>query len=401
MSTDRLRVLMVLRESMIIPQGGMGIHILEICKCLKKYFDITVVGLGENQDGGLYLFEEYAAKKVTREEWIANSKQWRFLGLFNTNSTMADDVIVQELISYDVLVENFIEFLKDEKFDVVHVHDTAYWLFAKKMSKYFNAPLITTAHLALYISHEYHPSDFWKYLVTREGTAYHESDRIIAVSDYYKQELVSTFMVDEDLITVIPNGVNSELLSGISPKRPPVKCDKLIVYVGRMVPTKGLDTLLDVIEKFPQHHFVLISSIAPTLEEVMPLSKRVKFFQKNFDNVTWLSRLPDDEKWPIMKAADIGVVPSKHEPFGIVALEWMALGVPLIVSDVGGLSEFCTTDNSTPINPTREALEGAIRGHVRDEVKVERARRTAREHSWEATSDMIRNVYMEALDGSI
>jgi 1,4-alpha-glucan branching enzyme len=311
---------------------------------------------------------------------------------------MSEDVIVQELITYDILIENFIGLLKDEKFDIVHTHDTAFWLFAKKMSQYFNAPLVTTTHLALHISHDYHPSDFWRYIVTREGTAYHESNRVIAVSESYKEELIHTYMVDEDKVVVIPNGVNYELLSKVRVNGAPFKCDKLIVFVGRMVPTKGLDTLLDVIEKFPEHHFVLISSISPTLEDDLPLSKRVKMFQKKFTNLTWFNHLSDDPKWSIMKTADIGVVPSNHEPFGIVALEWMALDVPLIVTKVGGLIDFCTEENSTLIEPNVKSLEQAIRTFVRDEKKIEKARETARQYTWERTSERTKKIYEEVLN---
>lgn len=399
MSTDRPKVLMVLRESLRNPQGGMGVHIIEVCRCLKKDYDITVIGLDNNQAGGLYLFDDYEGRLVGRQEWISNEKHWRMLGIFNTNSTMSDDILVQELISHDILIDNFIEFLRDENFDIVHVHDTTYWLFAKSMAKYFQSPLIITAHLALHISHDYHPSKFWNYVVTREGTAYHESDKIIAVSDYYKQELVRTYMVDERQIAVVPNGVNYSFLSGISSDmRKTIDCDKLIVYVGRMVPTKGLDLLLETVKRFPKCHFIVISSIAPTLENVTPLSKRLKKAVAKFKNITWLKMLPDKKKWPIMKAADIGVVPSVHEPFGIVALEWMALGVPLVVSNAGGLSEFCHSKNSTVINPTSKALSEALRSHVRDEEKIEAARRTAQEYSWERASDMISDVYKGVLE---
>jgi 1,4-alpha-glucan branching enzyme len=87
-------------------------------------------------------------------------------------------------------------------------------------------------------------------------------------------------------------------------------------------------------------------------------------------------------------------MPSLHEPFGITALEWMGMGVPLIVSNTGGLKEFCNGDNSTLIEPTTENLVNTIRSHKADTKKLENAKETARRFSWKEIAGKTRDIYL-------
>ena len=98
-----------------------------------------------------------------------------------------------------------------------------------------------------------------------------------------------------------------------------------------------------------------------------------------------------------MRIADIAIMPSLHEPFGITALEWMGLGVSLIVSGTGGLKEFCNDDNSTLIEPTSESLIKAIKNHKADIEKLRNAKETAKRYSWQEIARKTRDIYLSMI----
>lgn len=143
----------------------------------------------------------------------------------------------------------------------------------------------------------------------------------------------------------------------------------------------------------PQFHFELIANISPTVEKTNPLVKRLKKLKLTCRNFEWHNHLDEDKKWKLMKIADIAIMPSLHEPFGIVALEWMGLGVPLIVSNIDGLSEFCNHENSTPINPL--FLTNAIKNHERCVERLRNATETAKQFTWERTAKETLKIYEE------
>ena len=119
--------------------------------------------------------------------------------------------------------------------------------------------------------------------------------------------------------------------------------------------------------------------------------------KERYTNFEWHNFCPQEDKWKLMKIADIAIMPSLHEPFGITALEWMGLGVPLIVSNTGGLKEFCNDDNSTLIAPTAESLIKAIRNHKTDTEKLRQAKETARRYSWKEIAQKTKDIYLSMI----
>ena len=120
---------------------------------------------------------------------------------------------------------------------------------------------------------------------------------------------------------------------------------------------------------------------------------------KKQDNLIWLNKCFDDLKWKLMRCADIGIMPSLHEPFGIVALEWMSTETPLIVSGVDGLNDFCEDGfNATVIYPSSSCLIKAIKNHKKDPIMIQNALKTAKSHSWEKVAEKVKKVYLNILN---
>jgi len=147
------------------------------------------------------------------------------------------------------------------------------------------------------------------------------------------------FSLPQDKVRVVYNGVDAERFKGrgrIAFRRRFAEDDeKVVLFIGRMVREKGVHILVEAAPKILHYHprtrFVIAGSGDASYhkQRVWDLGLTHKFYFTGF--------VPDEDLPLLYKAADVAVVPSLVEPFGIVALEAMAAGTPVVVSDVGGL----------------------------------------------------------------
>lgn len=397
-----MKILSILNENVLKPNGGLGVHVRDMSKELCKDVDLIVVGIDCGlQSGGFFLVNDKEVKQVDLKDWKHTQGYFRLLNVFNTNEIVTRYGFINKLTHDDMFTENILTFLGKDSFDIVHLQDSTLWKVAKNCTALYQCKLIITCHLSFYLAHPKQPDNpYYIYDAQLEGNAFHKSNKVLTVSDSYKKELMDTYFLEEDRIVNIMNGVDNDFLKSVpydkelrdsyDNKKP------LVVFVGRLVPTKGVQFVLKAIREMPNHHFVLISSISPTVEDLNPLVKTLRKMQETYDNFEWINN-NQEKKWEIMKVADVGVVPSLHEPFGIVGLEWLGLGVPLIVSNVGGLGEFCNDKNSVVINPNSDELINALKSFKRDESKVTEGLVTAESFNWKKVANKIKNVFDEVL----
>lgn len=400
MSIDKIKILMLLNEDPFNPSGGLGVHVRHLCDQLRKFesIELTVLCVDyTTQQGGLFIAAD-DVHRVSLDDWVFRNNSFRVLKVFNTNELITRKGFITKMTTDDIFLENALSLLGQEQFDIIHMHDAHLWKVAKNLSALWKAKIVLTCHLSFFLSHPRIPDDpYYLYDAQIEGTAFHKCSRLLTVSENYRQILKDRYLLDRD-IDVVHNGVDSDFLAGI-------KCDltlrksygdkPLVVFVGRLVPTKGIAVILEAIKRLPDFNFVLIANISPTLEHIDPLVRQIKEMRTKYDNFQWLNYLDQDKKWQLMKVADIAVMPSLHEPFGITALEWMGLEVPLIVSRIGGLKEFCNSCNSTLIEPNTENLIRAIKNHKPDKNKIAKAIQTARKFNWPDAARKILNIYKE------
>jgi glycogen(starch) synthase len=231
-------------------------------------------------------------------------------------------------------------------FDLVHGHD---WLVANAcdhLARRFDAPLVTTIHATEYGRHqgwvEDHPQS---YIHGVERWITNRSQRVIACSAYMRDQVADIFGVAEGRITVIPNGIDPDDL----PRTDPAELahlrgefaapeERLVLLIGRLVYEKGFQLALEAMPKViaaaPGTRFLVAGS--GTHEEEL---KRQAEELGLMEHGTFLGWIGDDVLHTLYAIADLTVVPSIYEPFGLVALEAMASGCPCIVADTGGLRE--------------------------------------------------------------
>jgi glycogen(starch) synthase len=237
------------------------------------------------------------------------------------------------------------ETLRDEhSFGLIHGHD---WLVAPAsaaLAGRLGVPYITTIHATEHGRHQgWVQEPPQSHIHSVEQWMARHADALIVCSYYMREHVADIFGIDERRITVIPNGIDPSELRAVGDlnalrREFAAPHEKLVLLVGRLVYEKGfqlaLDALPGVIEHIKDVRFVVAGSGTherelKTQADRLGLSGRGTF-------VGWIG---DDALHSLYRIADLCVVPSIYEPFGLVALEAMASGCPCIVADTGGLRE--------------------------------------------------------------
>jgi glycogen(starch) synthase len=230
------------------------------------------------------------------------------------------------------------------QFDVVHGHD---WLVAGAaagLAERLRCRYLTTVHATEYGRHQgwvdKHPQS---YIHGIETWMARRADHVITCSHYMRGHVADVYDIDEKRITVIPNGIDRADLQPVADldelrARFAAPDERLVLLVGRLVYEKGfqlaLDALPQVIRRPGKVRFLVAGS--GTHEAELKKQARKLGLMRHGTFMGWIG---DDMLHSLYRIADLCVVPSIYEPFGLVALEAMASGCPCIVADTGGLRE--------------------------------------------------------------
>lgn len=231
-------------------------------------------------------------------------------------------------------------------FDIVHAHD---WLaaFAGAAAKHaYQIPLIATIHATeAGRNHGLH-NDHQRYIASVEWWLAYEAWRIIVCSNHMQHEIERVFSAPRDKIVVLPNGVDARKFESLKvepgfKRKYAFDYEKIVFFVGRLVQEKGVHVLIDsapaILRACPEAKFV-IAGRGP-MEGELRHRARVSGLE---DKICFTGYIDDDTRNKLYDISSVAVFPSLYEPFGIVALEAMAAGTPVVVSDTGGLSEIIT-----------------------------------------------------------
>ena len=230
------------------------------------------------------------------------------------------------------------------RFDLIHGHD---WLVAgaaAALAERLRVPYLTTIHATEFGRHQgwvdKHPQS---YIHAIETWMAGRADRVITCSHYMRDHVADVFAIPEQRVTVIPNGIDCADLHPVADLgalrlRFAAPGERLVLLVGRLVYEKGfqlaLDAMPQVIRRCGRTRFLVAGS--GTHEDELKRQARRLGLMKHGTFMGWIG---DDVLHSLYRIADLCVVPSIYEPFGLVALEAMASGCPCIVADTGGLRE--------------------------------------------------------------
>lgn len=228
-------------------------------------------------------------------------------------------------------------------FDVIHAHDWLVAYSAKTLKTAYNIPLVCTIHATEAGRNSGIRDEQQRYINDTEWMLTYESSEVIVNSNYMRSELQRLFGLPYEKINVIPNGVNLNMYDGIEKdydfrRRYAMDNEKIILFMGRLVYEKGIQTLISAMPKILNHYHdakLLIAGKGGMIDE---LRNQVNYLGLG-NKVYFTGYLGSKDVQKMYKCADVSVFPSTYEPFGIVALEAMLSGTPVVVSDVGGLNE--------------------------------------------------------------
>jgi glycogen synthase len=243
---------------------------------------------------------------------------------------------ISRVYAYRDNIANNIQFLGN--FDIIHAHD---WLtvpaaiFIKQKT---HKPLILHIH-ALEFDRA-GGGNSWKYSqvssIEREGLLM--ADKIITVSRYTKQKIQDCYHIQANKIEVVHNGIKKRNLQCIFQTSNFLKNRKIILFVGRLTLQKGVDWFLKaaplVIERYPKALFV-IAGEGEQKERIIKLSFQLGISK----NVIFTGFLTPNDLIKLYKCADVYVLPSVSEPFGITPLEAAKYNIPVILSKSSGVNE--------------------------------------------------------------
>ena len=232
---------------------------------------------------------------------------------------------------------------KEGPFDVIHAHD---WLVAyasKTQKDSFNIPIIATIHATESGRNSGIHDEVQRYINDTEWMLTYEATEVIVNSNYMKSEIQRLFGLPYEKINVVPNGVNLNLYDGVERdynfrRQYAADNEKIILYVGRLVYEKGVQNLIAAMPKVLNGYHdskLIIAGKGGMIDELRDEVRRLNIENK----VYFTGYLNLEQVTKMYKCADVAVFPSTYEPFGVVALEGMLSGTPVVVSDIGGLND--------------------------------------------------------------
>lgn len=240
-----------------------------------------------------------------------------------------------------------IPLFNEQKFDVIHAHDWMVTDAAWVLKTTYDTPLVTTIHATEQGRMGGIHTSLQRYVHQMEWRLTYESFRVIVNSQHMVDELRGSFDLPLNKIDVIPNGVTPENFRIDFPDNEKRafrqsfagESQKIVLYVGRLVNEKGVQVLIDaapkVIQQYPETQFLIVGT-----GYFMETLKAQANYLGVAHNVRFLGYVADSDLLKLYQITDAVAIPSLYEPFGIVALEGMAAGAPVVVSDVGGLRDF-------------------------------------------------------------
>ena len=299
----------------------------------------------------------------------------------------------------------------DIQYDIIHSH---YWLSGlagKQLQTWWHIPHLFTFHtLGAAKNKTGIGEDESELRIASEREIVQSCDRIIALTDNEKKELIQYYDAVSQRISIIPCGVNLDLFKPVNKElaRNELKLgnNKIILFVGRLDKLKGIEKLLIALNK-------ITASILPSLIVVggddysRNEMKELQMMTQDLgirNRVTFVGSIIQ-EKLPLFyNAADICVIPSYYESFGMVALESLACGTPVLATNVGDMKNIIRSselgyviDDNSPGNLANKISE-ILSQNENYAQNIEVRRSVMAEYNWSVISDLILAEYDNSLN---
>jgi D-inositol-3-phosphate glycosyltransferase len=307
--------------------------------------------------------------------------------------------------------ERFLEGVLDfqaregKAYDLVHSH---YWLSAgigHELKYAWGAPHVTMFHTLAEAKNRHHVSEREpRYRIDGESEAARGADRVICASEGERAMLRELYGVADCRITTVPCGVDTERFRPAQRARARRRIgldtnSPVILFVGRIEPLKGIDVLIRAAAQLESpFHLLIVGGDAKDgarKAELAALAGELGILGR----VSFRDAVPHGDLPLYYGAADICAVPSYYESFGLVAIEAMACGLPVVASRVGGLKETVEDGRTGYLVPWRcaepfaERLDLLLSNEPLRRSLGREARRAAARYRWPEVAARVEGVY--------
>jgi glycogen(starch) synthase len=373
-----MRILMLSWEYPPVVIGGLGRHVHALARHLAgQGHEVVVLCRHEAGSDALTHPTERTVHEGVRVIRVAEDP---------THLVFEKDLVAWTLAMGHAMIRAGLALLRDWRPDVVHAHD---WLVTHPsiaLAEHAAVPLVATMHateagrhsgwLSQPLNQQVHSVEWW--LANR-------ADALITCSAAMRTEVSHLFEVDPEDISVIHNGIEprswrvpAEVVRATRQRHSP-RGEPLILYFGRLEWEKGVHDLLAALPRIRRTHpgtRLVVAGRGRQAAPLVSLARKLRVLR----SVDFVGHLSDRELVACLAAADAAVLPSRYEPFGIVALEAAAAGVPLVSSTTGGLGDV-VVDGETGLSFAPGDVDGlaaGVRAVLDDPAAAERRARRAK-----------------------
>lgn len=325
--------------------GGLGIASYALAKTLtEKGVDVTFL-LPEEMNYGRVPFKLLFAgkEKMTNIKNVAVNAYGRvelFFGANEKGSMFKKKYIadfVEQVFDYSKKAPFF---AREEEIDIIHAHDWLAGVAGVKVKEKVKKPLVVHIHATEIdrAGSSPHPLIF-----SLEKEVMEKADKVVVVSNYTKEIITTYYGISPEKIEVVYNGFDFATydLRQTTDDRQPIplfKAKKIVLFVGRITMQKGPDYLLRAAKKVLQERDDVLFVFAGTGDMQRQILRQA-IELGIADHVIFAGFLRGSELVRVYKNADLFVMPSVSEPFGLTALEALGAGVPTLISKQSGVSE--------------------------------------------------------------
>ena len=301
--------------------GGIETHVYEISKRLAKNFEVEV--LTTDPTGKYPKVEEIDGFTVRRFKSIAPSEAYYF-----------------SLEMYRFLKRH------SSDYDIIHAHNYhAFPALFTALTKSRNKMIFTPHYHGR--GHSFIRDILHKPYKIFGRIIFEKSDAVICVSNFEKKLILKNFNVNSSKLFVIPNGINIEEFKDVEKiKKRKNRTTKTILYVGRIEKYKGLDYVVKALKCLPESYILEIVGKGSYKSKIVKLARNLGVI----DRIRFYQDLSREELIERYAKADVLVLLSKHEAYGLVVAEALACKTPCIVANTSALSEWIDNRNVFGIN---------------------------------------------------
>jgi len=400
-----MRILMLGWELPPDNSGGLGVACYQLCKALsKKGADIEFVLPYHKADYGIDFMTVTAAHPQGVEEILKSGIAYdSYKYIFQDGHAEVHDIYSQ-VHMYEEAVARLVH---ERTFDIVHAHDWLTFRAALRAKQSTGCPIVLHVHS---IERDRAGGNAGNPLCREiEGISFMLADRIVAVSQHTKNMIIEDYDVPEDKIEVVHNSIDPEMFEPLDGDNTYKYLEamrgkgyRVVVAVSRLTVQKGLPNLLhaakEVIMREPKTLFVIVGSGEQYFELLslaadLGIAKNVIFtgFQRG-------------KRWRDAYAiADLFVMPSVSEPFGLTALEAIGYGTPSLISRQSGVAEVLRNTlkvNFWDINEMANKITAVVQNDSLRDVLHQNSYQEFARLNWNAAADRLLGIYDQHLKRS-